>query len=276
MPETGAYIAGSIELALVVAGAVLLWRLVLSPRARIERRPSSLPAWEATGFQFLLFLLCVLMGSTSAAIIAQAGARQFDFKGDAVTVIVGAAAQFGMLAGVSIYALRTRQPFFRLTRGGPNIFVSGVVVFLISLPILIAASKAWELLLGFSGLPVERQDLIGIFAQMESGWMLALMISLAVVVAPITEELVFRAGLYRYFRTRIPRVIALLAPALFFAALHVNWDTLRGLSSLVPLVVLAVLFSIAYERTGNIGTPMVAHALFNLNTVALILSGVTV
>lgn len=277
MPETAAYIAGSIELALVIAGAVLLWRFVLSPRARIERQASPLPVWDATGFQFLVFLLCVLMGSTTAAIIAQAGARHFEFKGDAVTVIVGAAAQFGMLAGVAIYAMRTRQPFFRLAPpGGPNIFISGAIVFLISLPILIAAAKAWELLLGFSGLPVERQDLIGIFAQMESGWMLALMISLAVVVAPITEELVFRAGLYRYFRTRIPRVVALVAPALFFAALHVNWDTLRGLSSLVPLVVLAVLFSIAYERTGNIGTPMVAHALFNLNTVVLILSGVTV
>lgn len=277
MPETGAYIAGSIELALVISGAVLLWRFVLSPRARIERQASPLPVWDATGFQFLVFLLCVLLGSTLAAMGAQTLARHLDFKGDAVTVIVGAAAQLGMLAGVAIYSLRSRQRFFRLSPSrGPNILISGAVVFLISLPILIATSKAWELLLQFSGLPVERQDLIGIFAQMESGWMLALMISLAVLVAPITEELVFRAGLYRYFRTRLPRVIALVAPALFFAALHVNWDTLRGLSSLLPLVVLAVLFSIAYERTGNIGTPMVAHALFNLNTVALILSGVTV
>jgi len=142
--------------------------------------------------------------------------------------------------------------------------------------VLIATAKAWEIVLNLSGLPVERQDLIGIFADADSPWMLIAMVTLAVVVAPVTEELVFRAGLFRYLRTRIPRVIALLAPALFFAALHVNWDTLRGLSSLAPLVMLAVLFSLAYERTGKIGTAMVAHALFNLNTVALILSGVTV
>lgn len=277
MPDLAAYIAGSIELALVIAGAVLLWRFVLSPTARAERRPSPLPAWEASGVQFLLFLLVVLFGSTAAAIAAQTLGRQLGLKGDAVTVVVGAAAQFGMLAGVAFYALRSRQPFVRVAPpGGPHFMVSGAVVFLISLPVLMATAKAWEVLLRLSGLPVERQDLIGIFANMESTWMLALMISLAVLIAPVTEELVFRAGLYRYFRTRIPRVIALVAPALFFAALHVNWDTLRGLSSLVPLVVLAVVFSIAYERTGNIGTPMVAHALFNLNTVALILSGVTV
>jgi uncharacterized protein len=39
-------------------------------------------------------------------------------------------------------------------------------------------------------------------------------------------------------------------------------------------VALAVIFSLAYERTGQIGTAIVAHALFNFHTVLLILSGV--
>ena len=54
-----------------------------------------------------------------------------------------------------------------------------------------------------------------------------------------------------------------------------NWKTLGGLSSLPPLVLLAVIFSLAYERTGRIGTPIVAHALFNLNSVLVILSGIS-
>jgi len=277
MPVSGASIAGSIELILVVAGAMLLWRFVMSPRARAERLPSPLQTWEIPLPQFLLFLSLVVLGSMSAAIGGDALARRLDIKGDGVTIMVGASAQLGMLAGIAFYSLRTRQSLLdRPGSGNTNIFVSGFVVFLISLPVLIATAKAWEIVLNLSGLPVERQDLIGIFADADSSWMLIAMITLAVVVAPITEELVFRAGLYRYLRTRIPRIIALLAPAVFFAALHVNWDTLRGLSSLAPLVMLAVLFSLAYERTGKIGTAMVAHALFNLNTVALILSGVTV
>jgi membrane protease YdiL (CAAX protease family) len=99
------------------------------------------------------------------------------------------------------------------------------------------------------------------------------MIALAVVIAPLNEELVFRAGIFRYLRTRIPRWAALLLPALTFAALHVNWQNLQGLSSLAPLVVLAIVLAIAYERTGNIGTSIVAHACFNLNTIVVILSG---
>ena len=46
-----------------------------------------------------------------------------------------------------------------------------------------------------------------------------------------------------------------------------------GLPSLVPLIVLAVVFCLAYERTGTIGTTIVAHALFNLNTFVLDLGG---
>ena len=58
-------------------------------------------------------------------------------------------------------------------------------------------------------------------------------------------------------------------PALLFGALHAN------LSSFVPLVALGLIFSLAYERTGRIGTTIVAHGLFNLNTIVLILCGVT-
>jgi membrane protease YdiL (CAAX protease family) len=42
----------------------------------------------------------------------------------------------------------------------------------------------------------------------------------------------------------------------------------------VPLTGLACVFCLAYERTGLIGTVIVAHALFNLNTMFMVLTGV--
>jgi hypothetical protein len=54
----------------------------------------------------------------------------------------------------------------------------------------------------------------------------------------------------------------------------VTWGgKFEGLSSLVPLTVLAVVFCVAYERTGLIGTTIVAHALFNLNTFVQVAAG---
>jgi membrane protease YdiL (CAAX protease family) len=144
---------------------------------------------------------------------------------------------------------------------------AGAGTFLAAMPLLVLTSLAWRALLQLLGLPAERQALVDLFQQAESGPLLALLIAIAVGLAPITEEIVFRAGLFRYARTRLPRALALLAPAILFAALHAN------LSSFAPLVVLAVVFSLAYERTGSIGVPIIAHGLFNLNTVVLILSG---
>lgn len=267
-------IAGGFELALALAGAVLLWRIALSPAARTRPASNPLAPWQAPLSDFLTFLLLVVGASFALVVAAGATAKFLPLRGDEVTVFNGAAAQLGMLLGVIAYRLLVERAPPPAPTMGPGILASGAVTFLVSLPILIATAKAWELLLQVCGLPVDKQDLVGMFANAGSPWMLCVMVTLAVVLAPLTEELVFRAGLFRYFRTRMPRGIALLAPALFFASLHVNWKTLQGLSSLAPLAVLAMIFSVAYERTGRLGTPIVAHALFNLNTILLIFSGV--
>lgn len=274
------YLVGSIELTLAFVGVVLLWRLALRPAARAQRPSPLLPAWNVPVTEFLLFLLLVIAGSFAAGIAAEVASPHLPFRGDASTVFKGALAQLGMLGAVLAYGARARGSHAAsgsaAAPGRPGIFASGLVTFLIALPLLMATAKLWELFLQFCGLPVDKQDLIGMFRNADSPAMLIIMILLAVAIAPLTEELIFRAGLFRYFRTRMPHWVALLTPALFFATLHVNWKspTMTGLSSLAPLTVLAIVFSLAYERTGRIGTPIVAHALFNLNTVVLIFAGV--
>lgn len=126
---------------------------------------------------------------------------------------------------------------------------------------------AWKTLLEAAGVSVNEQDMVGLFRNTDDPLLFSLLLILAIVIAPITEELLFRAGLFRYLRTRIPRSLALLAPAFLFAILHGN------LVTLAPLLALGMVFSLAYERTGSVVVPIVAHALFNLNTVLLIMAG---
>lgn len=273
MPFSAANLVATLELVLAGAGAVLLWRLIIGPAARARSTGPRLAAWQASVPEFFVFILFVLGGSVFFGAAASLLLRQLEFRGDAATVVSGAATQLGMLAGVLFHRARSGSAA-PSDSGGGNIFVAGAATFLMCLPVMLVTAAVWERALQVAGLPVERQDLIAMFANAESPWLLVVMITLAVVIAPLTEEFVFRAGLFRFLRTRIPRWLAFVAPALFFACLHVNWNTLQGLSSLAPLAVLAVLFSLAYERTGQIGTAIVAHALFNLNTIALIFSGV--
>ena len=274
MSDYVAVIAATLEIILTFGGLVLLWRFAVSPAARRWRPPSPLAPWEAPIQDFLQYLLLVLFGAIAASLIASGFVARLGLVGNEVTVFNGAAFQLGMLGGIVAYRSRFKRSFSVRTAASPGVLVSGVVTFMISLPVLMVTGVAWEAFLKLSGLPAERQDLIEMFSNVDSPVLLTSMIALALVTAPISEELVFRAGLFRYFRTRMPRGIALIAPALMFAVLHVNWETLEGLASVGPLVMLATIFSLAYERTGRIGTSMVAHALFNLNTIMLISTGV--
>ncbi|MEY4940729.1 MAG: hypothetical protein RIQ93_2464 [Verrucomicrobiota bacterium] len=274
MSDPVTFVAQCIELALAGVGCVLLWRHALSPSARARRGPAVLLEWNARPVEFLALLLFVTLGGFSTALIASALVPVFGLSSDAAMVFNGAAAQIGMLAGLALHRSAARSsPPPRLR--APAVFLTGAATFVMAIPLVIASAKLWEIILRSLGLPADKQDLITLFLRTSSPVLLGAMIGLAVVVAPLTEELIFRGGIFRYFRGRLPRPLAFLLPALIFAALHVQWSTLGNIASFAPLTVLALVFSVAYERTGHLGTVIVAHALFNLNTVALIFAGVS-
>ena len=81
---------------------------------------------------------------------------------------------------------------------------------------------------------------------------------IAIVCAPVIEEILFRGILYPAIkRLGFPQT-ALWLTALLFALSHANTMTF------LPLVLLALLLTWLYERTGNLLTPILAHAAFNL------------
>src|SRR3954447_11260684 len=89
-----------------------------------------------------------------------------------------------------------------------------------------------------------------------------LAVSLAViVVAPITEEIFFRAFFYRALRTRLPVWLAAPIDGIIFGALHFN-----GYDTLVILPVIAVFGvgqCLVYEKTGSLFAVIAIHAAFN-------------
>jgi membrane protease YdiL (CAAX protease family) len=265
--------AFAFELLLVLAGLVVLWKARLSPAARRQPAPALLPQWDISLSDFCLFLCGVFM----AVFIAQVAAWfTLRFAGSvskpASQIIAGAEFQLSLLVACLAFHFLPSVRAKRVPRPPAPISapLAGGATFLIALPVVMAVALAWQVVLTRLGFPVEEQELIDLFRQTDSRWLLGGLIILASVVAPITEELIFRAGLFRYLNQRTPRWLALLMPACLFGALHAN------LASFLPLVALGILFSLAYERTGNIAVSMVAHSLFNLNTMMLIFAGVTV
>jgi membrane protease YdiL (CAAX protease family) len=88
---------------------------------------------------------------------------------------------------------------------------------------------------------------------------------LAVALAPVIEELMFRGILYRWIRDRGRPCLALWGSALLFGAIHFN------LLAFLPLTLFGVLLAWLYQRSGNLLLPIFTHAFFNLINLLAIL-----
>lgn len=78
--------------------------------------------------------------------------------------------------------------------------------------------------------------------------------------------MVFRAGVYRFLKGKVPVFLALLISGALFGLVHGNLHSLPG------LIAVGVCLGIAYELSGNLRVPIFFHALFNLNSVIWILA----
>lgn len=91
-------------------------------------------------------------------------------------------------------------------------------------------------------------------------------ILVALVAAPILEEIFFRGLLYTTLRHAGWDRAAWIVSAAAFAAIHFDRE------KFLPLALLAVMFTAVYERTRTLVGPIVAHATFNTVNLILFLS----
>jgi len=87
---------------------------------------------------------------------------------------------------------------------------------------------------------------------------------MAVAVAPIAEEFLFRGILYPSIKQIGFPKLAAVGTALLFALIHVNLLTFASLTAV------ALVLIVLYEKTDNLLAPIIAHAIFNASNVAMI------
>jgi len=85
----------------------------------------------------------------------------------------------------------------------------------------------------------------------------------AIVIAPATEEFMFRGLLYPLVKQCGSPRIAFFGVSAIFAGIHMD------AASLLPLFVLALMLTWLYEKTDNLLAPIAVHSIFN--TVNLVL-----
>lgn len=282
----------AVEGLLALAGAAVLLRG--APRALARLRgaaPSRLSASPLRASDLFVVAAFAFGGAVVFQLVAVTLAPRFWPAPPAgetgfYHVVVGAAFQLGLLAGVGhAWFWHLRKPSRVEASSNPALpgaspapatepplragaaVREGALTFLALIAVLWPLGYAWKRLLDLLGIEAPAQDILTAFVKSDRALEVAVVFFFAVIVAPLVEELLFRVGLFRWLRGRAPRAVALLAPALVFAALHPYWAVVA------PLFVFAIMLALAYERSGHPLTPVVAHSLFNLHTLLLVLAG---
>ena len=257
----------SVVILLIIACSAMLWIKQLLGGKEIEdaeREP--LPAWPIGWTNFLIFVCAIIVGIFFMQILV--GALFADIIHEADGELTMATA----IISVCILHIPMLAVFFGLRRGYP-LHYSGslnsirmhfgqalpraLVLFVRFVPVIWIASLIWGGLIYVLDLEAPPQPLITLFAEGGNVFGMTLMALFAVVLAPISEELLFRGCLYRFLKSQTNISFAFLISGALFAIMHGN------LATFVPLMIIGILLAYLYEQEGNILVPICFHACFN-------------
>jgi membrane protease YdiL (CAAX protease family) len=188
-------------------------------------RPFAVPGdWIAE-----IFIAILLVGATIHIVVSERGGRPRD---------LGIRGKFFAGIGVGLTAFLVVQPFLRL----------------VAVLEERAARDGW-----IPEIPV--QQILQVILETRSQWVLALAATVAVVVAPISEELLFRGFLQPALGRWTGRRLAIVLSAAFFATAHMD------LYAMPTLLVLGIALGYVYDRTRSLAAPVALHMAFNATTL---------
>jgi membrane protease YdiL (CAAX protease family) len=187
---------------------------------------------------------------------------------DTRSLLLSALYFWGLILGTILLSLRLRGFRISAVFGLDQLplrksILWGISLLVCALPLILVASYLASYFL-HTDPTTDVQEIIKVFERSSSIGQRLPIILLAVVIAPVAEELAFRGYLYGVMRRYFGALPALVFTGVLFAIVHLNIPTL------FPLFLLSCLFTVSYEATGSLLVPMTMHALFNtLNLVAI-------
>jgi membrane protease YdiL (CAAX protease family) len=283
------FAAGMGGLLLAVAGLAAL--VVLSiyfatgrARSRLDLRQPNGGIYAET---FAVWLLLFLGYSILAGLVAPEG-YQLSLAGIAMLLSLSALA-WPVLRGVPWRTVRWEIGW----HGGKHPLVEiplGLAAYAMSLPILVGGVLVMVVLVfilqhlpgrsagtnPFAPSDTPSHPIMEVISKADF-WMIAQLLFLASVVAPLVEETMFRGVLHRHLREATGRwggflsfLVSAAIVSFLFAAVHP-----QGFVAIPPLMALALGFSIAREWRGSLLAPMVAHGLHNGALLIMVFSALS-
>jgi membrane protease YdiL (CAAX protease family) len=269
-------IASLLVLAVLVGSAVLWIRQVQRPRDLIEAN-KGVAAWKIGWVNFGIFICAMIL---AVFLAQQIGLALLLDPGEELVELTPwlAVASVLLLQGPMIAVFYLARRFYpgqyadRLSQVEHPPFGSfkkALPLFVMLLPVVWIATLIWSSILNvLQHLGVVEdfapQELVTLF-QSGGDWLaIGTLIFMAIVVAPVVEEIIFRGCIYRFLKSQTTLLGAQIISGSVFAMLHAN------LLSFVPLVLVGVLLARVYEKTGSLGVAIWFHAFFNAFSLGML------
>lgn len=262
--------ASVLILAVLISSAVLWIRQVQRPRDSILP-DEGISAWSIGWVNFGIFISAMIIAVFLAQQIGLALLIGAESNGISELTPWLAVAAVVLLQGPMITIFYLARRFYpghyagRLNRNDLTLgrsFLKAVPLFIMFLPVVWIATLLWSNVL--SGLEAAGviegyapQELITLFQNGGDAFAIVVLVLMAVIVAPLVEEIIFRGCIYRFLKSQTTMLGAQIISGMVFASLHAN------LLSFVPLVVVGILLAHIYEKTGNLTVAIWFHAFFN-------------
>jgi len=220
--------------------------------------------WKLMDFLAVMALLSLLLvvGVLSNILSASRSDVPVDMQSQAVNFAVSLCLYGGIVALVhlmvrsresswrSAFGFRSSRPIAALLMAlGVTCIVLPIAWYLGILSVQVMDMLRWK---------VEPQPSVQVLQTSASFGPQVFLAILAIVVAPVTEELLFRGILFAFVKQQGYPKLAMWGTALLFGALHLN------LMTFVPLTFLGLVLAWLYDTTDNLVAPIFAHSLFNL------------
>lgn len=110
--------------------------------------------------------------------------------------------------------------------------------------------------------PAPPQDVEKLFSGVDTAKDLLLPFITVVILAPISEEIYFRAMVYPVFRRSFGFIPATILSGIVFGAVHLDWFRL------IPIAAGGAVLAYLYEKSKSLVVPILAHATWNFMMLA--------
>jgi membrane protease YdiL (CAAX protease family) len=251
--------------AVVIGFGLLVTGIVLLATGRMRfRMTAPRPGGSVYLEVYALFVGGFLAVGVLAGVLALVGVPRADVLGLLLPWVLLLAPLFwprvrGQERGSHLQAIGLTAPrgVWREIGAGVLGYLACVPLFVLGTLITIVLNAVWQRVSGSEQPAAPHNPVVDLVASNDP-WLVLGLLLMAVVWAPLVEELVFRGALYRHLRGRLGFVAAGLVSALLFAFMHSY-----GPLFVTPLVLLGFGFAVIREWRGSLTACITAHAVHN-------------